>query len=222
MCPALRTGCGCSVLISGSPRTASTTCYFYLTYTRRTAQTGHLHGLLSLFPGLRCLLLLQLLCHLGLPLNLTEALAAHFLGSKTFFCTQLRKKGKKKKHIQKGLLPPKLFTVQENQQLRLSVSLFSQNLQSQDSLQQKMEKKHESWPTGAQCEEISHIHSSNNPNTICFCPLIYKLAFKRGGEIKLCLPQMDLSVDSLGKGRKHRPRERTAVIRDVLCLLSRK
>lgn len=105
LCPALRTGCGCSVLISGSPRTASTTCYFYLTYTRRTAQTGHLHGLLSLFPGLRCLLLLQLLCHLGLPLNLTEALAAHFLGSKTFFCTQLRKKGKKKNTYKKDFFP---------------------------------------------------------------------------------------------------------------------
>lgn len=143
-------------------------------------------------------------------------------GLQDLFLHPAEKERKKKKHIQKGLLPPKLFTVQENQQLRLSVSLFSQNLQSQDSLQQKMEKKHESWPTGAQCEEISHIHSSNNPNTICFCPLIYKLAFKRGGEIKLCLPQMDLSVDSLGKGRKHRPRERTAVIRDVLCLLSRK
>lgn len=144
-----------------------------------------------------------------------------FWAPRPFFAPSWERK-EKKKHIQKGLLPPKLFTVQENQQLRLSVSLFSQNLQSQDSLQQKMEKKHESWPTGAQCEEISHIHSSNNPNTICFCPLIYKLAFKRGGEIKLCLPQMDLSVDSLGKGRKHRPRERTAVIRDVLCLLSRK
>lgn len=103
LCPAVRTGFGCSVLISGSPRTASTTCYFYLTYTRRTAQTGHLHGLLSLFPGLRCLLLLQLFCHLGLPLNLTEALAAHFLGSKTFFCTQLRKK--EKKHTKRTSFP---------------------------------------------------------------------------------------------------------------------
>lgn len=64
-------------------------------YARYSVQRGHLHGLLSLFPGLRCLLLPQLFRHLGLPLNLSEALPAHFLGSKTFFCTQLEKEKQK-------------------------------------------------------------------------------------------------------------------------------
>lgn len=44
------------------------------------ASGKHSHGLLRLLLGVSHLLLTELLCHLGLPLNLTEALAAHLLG----------------------------------------------------------------------------------------------------------------------------------------------
>lgn len=40
----------------------------------------HTHGLLGLLLGISHLLLTELLCHLGLPLNLAETLAAHLLG----------------------------------------------------------------------------------------------------------------------------------------------
>lgn len=49
----------------------------------------HSHGLLGLLLGISHLLLTELLCHLGLPLNLTEALAAHLLGPEAFLGTQL-------------------------------------------------------------------------------------------------------------------------------------
>ena len=40
----------------------------------------HAHGLLGLLLGISHLLLTEFLCHLGLPLNLAETLAAHLLG----------------------------------------------------------------------------------------------------------------------------------------------
>lgn len=49
----------------------------------------HSHGLLGLLLGISHLLLTELLCHLGLSLNLAEALAAHLLGPEAFLSTQL-------------------------------------------------------------------------------------------------------------------------------------
>lgn len=48
---------------------------------RKMVPSGtHSHRFLSLLLGISHLLLTELLCHLGLPLNLAEALAAHLLG----------------------------------------------------------------------------------------------------------------------------------------------
>lgn len=50
---------------------------------------GHSHRLLSLLFGLSRLLLSNFLSRLGLSLNLTEALAAHLLGTQPLLGTQL-------------------------------------------------------------------------------------------------------------------------------------
>lgn len=57
---------------------------------RKKGPSGkHSHRLFGLLLGVSHLLLTELLCHLGLPFNLAEALAAHLLGPEAFLGTQL-------------------------------------------------------------------------------------------------------------------------------------
>ena len=57
-------------------------------HTSQGHHSHHAHGLFCLLLGISCLLLSELLCHLGLPLNLSKALVAHLLSSQAFLGTQ--------------------------------------------------------------------------------------------------------------------------------------